>query len=179
MRHNTFHVAHDTGGPLRRGGFSLIEITVATAIIGIGVVALLICVSAGTSANYEGRRLTQATFLAQEIREWTLRLPFSDPDPEDEDNPPGSDSSDPQIFVDDLDDLMDITFSPPRDGMGLDIYDMSEWSETITMTWRSPTDLAATVTPGTSNVIHVELKLYKNGLLALTTGWIVVRRDQP
>jgi len=179
MRHNTLRAARDTGGPPRGGGFSLIEVVVATAIIGIGVVALLTCVSAGTGANYEGRRLTQATFLAQEIREWTLRLAFSDPNSEDEDNPPGPDPGDTEYSVDDLDDLMDLTFSPPRDGMGLDIYDMPEWSETLTMTWRSPTDLATTVTPGTSNVIHVELKLYKNGLLALTTGWMVVRRDQP
>ena len=179
MIHNKLRAARDTGGPPNRGGFSLIEVAVATAIIGIGVVALLTCVSAGTSANYEGRRLTQATFLAQEIREWTLRLPFRDPDPEEQDNPPGPDSSDPQVFVDDLDDLMDITFRPPRDGMGLAIYDMSDWSETLAMTWRSPTDLATTVTPGASNVIHVELKLYKNGLLALTTGWMVVEREQP
>lgn len=178
MKYNTFCAARDTGGLPRRGGFSLIEVVVATAIIGIGVVALLTCVSAGTSTNAEGRRLTHATFLAQEIREWTVRLPFSDLDPADQGNPPGPDGSDPQFFVDDLDDLMNVTFSPPRDGMGLDINAKPDWSETITMTWRDPTDLTTTVLPGTSNVVYVEVKLYKNGRLALTTGWMVVERNQ-
>ncbi len=49
-------------------------------------------------------------------------------------NPPGPDQSDPQTFVDDLDDLMDVTYSPPRDAHGLPIADMTSWSQTITLT---------------------------------------------
>ncbi|MBL7134332.1 MAG: prepilin-type N-terminal cleavage/methylation domain-containing protein, partial [Phycisphaerae bacterium] len=48
----------------RRQGFSLIEAAVATAIIGIGVVALLAAIRAGTHTNEGGRKLTQAVFLA-------------------------------------------------------------------------------------------------------------------
>jgi len=160
-----------------RAGFSLIEVAVGTAIIGIGVVAALTFVGAGTRTNDAGRKLTYATFVAQEVREWTLRLPFSDPDPGDQGNPPGPDGSDPQSLVDDLDDLMNVTYSPPRDGMGAPISDMTDWSETLTLTWRNPSNLAAVVTAGTSDIIHVQLDVSCAGQPILTTGWLVVRRE--
>lgn len=162
----------------RDRGFSLVEVVVATAIIGVGVVALMACIGAGTRANGFGKTLTRATLLAQEMREWTLRLPFTDPDAGAEDNPPGPDGAEnPLSAVDDLDDLMGVTFCPPKDGMGCDIYDMTEWSETLTLTWRSPTDLKALVADGASNVIHVELKITYQGLPVLTTGWLVAKRE--
>lgn len=162
----------------RDRGFSLVEVVVATAIIGMGVLALMACVGAGTRANGFGKTLTQATLLAQEMREWTLRLPFTDPDDGTEDNSPGPDGGEnPQWNVDDLDDLMGVTFSPPKDGMGWEIYDMTEWAETLTLTWRSPTDLKTQVADGTSNVVHVELQITYQGVHALTAGWLVVRRE--
>ena len=175
MRCNISRAARDGLG---RAGFSLIEVAVAIVIIGIGVLALLTCVGAGTRANDAGQELTQATFLAQEIREWTLGLPFSDPNSADQGNPPGLDSGETQYSVDDLDDLMDVTYSPPRDGTGSAISDMGDWSQTLTLTWRDPADLATVVAPGTSNVIHVELTLYHKGREALATGWLVTRREQ-
>ncbi|MFB3891858.1 MAG: prepilin-type N-terminal cleavage/methylation domain-containing protein [Phycisphaerae bacterium] len=159
-----------------RGGFTLVEVAVATAIIGLGVAALLATIAAGTRSNAAGQKLTQATFLAQEIREWTLRLPFSDPDPGDAGNPPGPDGSDPHVFVDDLDDLMDVTFSPPRDGRGSAISGMDNWSQTITMTWRDPSSLSTIVSPGASNAIYVQVVVSYHSQPVLTTGWLVTRR---
>jgi len=160
-----------------RDGFTLIEVAVATAIIGLALAALLGAVASGTRTNNAGKKLTQAVFLAQEIREWTIRLPFSDPDPGDADNPPGPDGSDPQVFVDDLDDLMDVTYSPPRDGVGSPIADMTPWSETITLTWRDAANLTSTVSAGSSNVIHVQVDISCQGQPILTTGWLVGRRQ--
>ena len=121
--------------------------------------------------------MTQAVFLAQELREWTIKLPFSDLDEGDADKPPGPDGTIPQIFVDDLDDLMDVTYSPPRDGQGMSIYDMTGWSQTITLTWRDPDDLSTVVTAGTSDAIHVQVSIAYNGTEKLTTGWLVTRTD--
>ena len=157
----------------RRGGFTLIDVLVATSLISIGVVAILSASASGTRVTDACRKRTEAVFLAQEIREWTLRLPFSDPDEADAGNPPGPDGSDPQSFVDDLDDLMDVTFNPPRDGQGSPLADMTGWSETITLTWRSESDLRTTVSAGTSGVIHVQLDLSWQGRLAHSVGWLV------
>lgn len=160
----------------RREGFSLIEAAVATAIIGIGVVALMAAIRAGTQTNEAGRQITQAVFLAQEIREWTRRLPFKDP--QTPDDPPGPDQSDPQVFVDDLDDLMAVTYSPPRDAHGSPITDMTPWSQTITLTWRSPTDLTSVVTSGASDIVHVQVEIYYQAQEILSTGWLVTRKGQ-
>ena len=164
-----------TGRP--DGGFSLIEALVTTIIIGIGVGALMTSVGSGTRNNAAGRDLTQASLLAQEMREWTVKLPFSDQDPGDVDNPPGPDGTDPQTFVDDLDDLLNVTYSPPRDGQGLSITDMAGWSQTIALTWRDPANLQTTVAAGSSDVIHVDLEIKQNGQSVLTTGWLVAKKD--
>ncbi len=161
---------------IARGGFSLVEVAVATAIVGMGVTALMVALAAGTRTNHAGQELTQAVFLAQEIREWTLNLPFSDPDPADANNPPGPDSTSPQIFVDDLDDLLDVTYDPPRDGRGVSIAGMDGWSQTIHLTWRNPSNLTSIVTNGASDAIYVEVEIAHYGQAVLSTAWLVTRR---
>ena len=165
------------GRGTRRGGFTLIEAAVATIVIGLGAAALLTAVASGTRTNAAGRSITQAVLLAQEIREWTVKLPFSDPDEADMGNPPGPDGADPQVFVDDLDDLMNVTYSPPRDGQGQPVADMTGWQQAITLTWRAPSDLTTAVAAGTSDTIHVQVDISHNGLNVLTTRWLVTRRD--
>ena len=163
-------------GPGGVRGFSLAEVVVATAVVGIGVSAMMVATKSGTQVNMAGREITQATFLAQEMRELTLRLPFSDQDPGDMDNPPGPDGSDPQVFVDDLDDLMDVTFSPPRDAATEPIPDMDDWAQTIKLTWRDRDNLTATLAPGTGNMIYVDVTISHQGRTVLSTGRLVARR---
>ena len=163
-------------GPGGARGFTLAEVIVATAVVGIGISALMVATKSGTEVNMAGREITQATFLAQELREWTLRLPFSDQDVGDQDNPPGPDGSDPQVFVDDLDDLMGVTYSPPRDASGEAISDMDGWAQTIDLSWRDRNDLATSVAPGSSNMIYVDVTISHSGRTVLSTGWLVARR---
>ncbi|SRR5690554_319775 len=163
--------------PLARGGFSIIEAAVATAILGVGILALVSAVAASSTANVKASELTSAVFLAQEIREWTARLPFTDPD-ESTNVPVGPDGQSPQVFVDDLDDLMDVTFSPPRDGTGQQMMDMTGWSQTIRMTWRKGDNLEEVVQPGQSDIIFVHVTISKNGRVVHKTGWFAVRRPE-
>ncbi|MBS3735015.1 MAG: prepilin-type N-terminal cleavage/methylation domain-containing protein [Phycisphaerae bacterium] len=162
-------------------GFTLIEIAIAVAIVGVGVVALMMAAGSTTRVNSTSRKMTHAVYLAGEIREWTLALPFSDQDEGDMDNPPGPDGSDPENFVDDLDDLLGegsgITYSPPRDAQGQAIYDMTDWSQTLTLTWLNPDDLSETVADGSSDMVRVEVTVAHNGRDVLSTAWIVARRS--
>jgi prepilin-type N-terminal cleavage/methylation domain-containing protein len=161
-----------------RGGFTLTEVAVATAIVGFGVAALMVSLAAGTRTNRASQQITQAVFLVQEIREWSLKLAFSDPDPNTESNPPGPDGTEnPQVFVDDLDDLMGVTYSPPRDGEGQPIPSMAGWSETLTLTWRDPDNLTSVVGIGSSDIIHVQVDIFNQGHPVLSTGWLVARRS--
>jgi Tfp pilus assembly protein PilV len=159
----------------KRGGFSLVEAAVATAIIGIGVVALMTAIGSGTRTNEAGRQITQAVFLAQEIREWTRRLPFEDP--QTPSAPVGLDQGESQASVDDLDDLMGVTYSPAQDAHGYPIADMTAWSQAITLTWRNASDLASVVSNGTSDIVHVQVDVSYNGVQVLSTGWLVTRKD--
>jgi Tfp pilus assembly protein PilV len=166
-----------------RGGFSLVEVAVATIIVGIGVTALMISLAAGTKVNRAGQKITQAVFLAQELREWTSNLPFKDTDPGDANNPPGPDGLNPQIFVDDLDDLYSasgLTYSPPVDCTNppaARMIELQDWSEKFTLTWRNPDNLTETVAVGTSDIIHVQVDIACQGQIILTTGWLVARKD--
>lgn len=160
----------------RRRGFSLVEVLVATVILGIGMAALMTAMAANTRTNTEGQSVTQAVFLAQELREYTLTLPFADPTPGDAGSPPGVDPYDGGT-IDDLDDLMDRTFSPPLDGQGGSHYELQGWSQTVTLSWRDDGDLAgATRTPGSTKVVHVQVTISYEGREVLTTGWIVTDR---
>ncbi len=159
-----------------RKGFTLVEVAIATSIIGLGVVAVMAACQARTQAIAGSSQLSRAVFLAQEIREWTIKLPFSDPDEADAGNPPGSDPTDPPGVVDDLDDLLGATFDPPKSGYGAGITDMVGWSETITLTWVNPQDLTV-VAPGGSDVVQVEVGVEFNDRQVLSTGWLVIRRQ--
>ncbi len=167
-----------TSTTLRRGpgGFTLIEIVVATVLVGLALVAMMVSTGSNTRVNDAGTKLTQGTFLAQEIREWTLSLPFCDQDAGDLGNPPGPDGSNPQIWVDDLDDMMDVTYCPPRDGQGYAISALPAWSQTIEMTWRDPNDLTGTVADGASDVIYVNIIVKHKNDTVVTSGWLVTKK---
>lgn len=65
----------------RRGdeGFTLIETSMATVIIGVGVLAMVDAQSAFIVSNQWSSHAASATFLANEIRELTRGLPKHDP----------------------------------------------------------------------------------------------------
>ena len=162
-----------------RGGFTLIEAAIATVVIGMGVVTLMHAMGSGTRVNGEARDITHAVFLSQEIREWTLQLPFTDPE-EAADVDPGPDAANsPAQFVDDLDDLMDYTFTPPRDGQGEKITEMSDWSQEVQMEWRDPLNLSSPMVDGDSDVVCVTVTVRKGSKEVLTTSWMVTRRNDP
>ena len=52
-----------------RGGFSLIEVMVAIAVVGIGLLALIAVIVTGTRSNLHGEQLSRATFYARRISE--------------------------------------------------------------------------------------------------------------
>lgn len=116
-----------TRGPRTRratapGGFTLIEASLATVIIGVGVLAMVDAQSSFIVSNQWSSHAASATFLANEIRELTRPLPKHDPvvglfvEDGDEGTPIlhgwGPDAG--EVTLDDFDDIDDfdgITFS--------------------------------------------------------------------
>lgn len=61
------------------GGFTLIEASLATVIIGVGVLAMVDAQTSFIVSNQWSSHAASATFLANEIREMTRALPKHDP----------------------------------------------------------------------------------------------------
>ena len=68
-----------TRGTSRRFGFTLIETTLTTLIVGLAITALVKQVLTTTQQNRYTQRLTVGTLLAENVREMMAGLPFSDP----------------------------------------------------------------------------------------------------
>ncbi len=66
-------------GQRKDGGFTLIETSMATVIIGVGVLAMVDAQSAFIVSNQWSSHAASGTFLANEIREFTRHLPKHDP----------------------------------------------------------------------------------------------------
>jgi prepilin-type N-terminal cleavage/methylation domain-containing protein len=80
----------DKGPKRREGGFTLIEVMVAIAILSFGILVVATMQTSAIRANYRGYRLTEATTLAQDRIEYLVTQPFTtlvegvnqaDPDP--------------------------------------------------------------------------------------------------
>ena len=60
-------------------GFTLIEAMIATVIIGVAVTSLLAVIASGTRASGEALLMTRGIFIAQQMRERLILLPYRDP----------------------------------------------------------------------------------------------------
>jgi hypothetical protein len=159
----------------------------AAMIIGIVFVGVLMSMSVSTEANIAASDLTIAIQLAQHIREMSMAVPFLDTGTPD--NPPGADGSDPQTYIDDMDDMYGQTYSPPRSAMpddadninrlGALLSEYTGWSQVIAITYRSPDDLAQITYPGGINVVTdlavVQCSIYKGNELIYVTEWLLVK----
>ena len=65
-------------GPRRARGFTLIEAAMTTVIVGVGFMALLQLLAAGTASNILGVEHTTGVNLAKNIREMTLKKKYTD-----------------------------------------------------------------------------------------------------
>ena len=159
----------------------------ATMIIGMVFVGVLMSMSVSTEANIAASDLTTAITLAQQIREMTMALPYVDP--QTPNNPPGPDGRSPNEFIDDMDDLLGHTYSPPRSAMpdsvddanrlGEELSEYTGWSQVMAITYRNPDDLAEITYPGGINVptdlAVVQCAIYKGSELIYITEWLIVR----
>ncbi len=98
------------------GGFTLLETSLATVIIGVGVLAIIEAQQTFIRTNAWSTHASTATYLANEIREMTRTYPRHDrftgglyfTDPEDAETMTGWGTEDGEVTAADLDDLDDL-----------------------------------------------------------------------
>jgi len=154
-------------------GFTLLEILIATILVGIAVAALLITNGAFTQVNAAGIELSTAEFLLEEIRELTVSLAVVDP--ETGTDTFGAESGETLGSYDDLDDLDGITFSPPIDINRSQLSNFSVFSQVITVENVSTSDLTVTVGDHLSPFVKVTVVIVMNGRAISSSSWIRTR----
>ena len=86
----------------RRAGFTLIEVLVATALLGFALIVMFGFHAQALRSNMQARRMTDCTYLAQQEMEQLQSLPWTEsythPDLEDLGDDPTS-ASDPWAFL--------------------------------------------------------------------------------
>src|SRR5688572_30803583 len=105
----------------RNRGFTLIEAALTTVIIGVGVMAMLELLAAGTSSNVDSSQLTTAMNLAKQVREVTIQKTFA------------------EVLAMDGD-----AYDPPQDGSGLPMNTLGGWQQVIRVQPVDPTRLTLT-----------------------------------
>ena len=136
-----------------RRGFTLIEAAIVTAIVGIGIVALLELLAAGSMANISSKQLTTSVYLANNVNEmmqgkdyWTLKATYDN-----------------------------VTYTPPRDGRGQALVGFDNWSQVIDVSYVLPNRLT-TVVPDSQiePTCRVTVNIVNNSTRVIyQTQWIV------
>jgi len=135
-----------------RGGFTLIEAAIVTAIVGIGIVGLLELLAAGSMANINSKQLTTAVFLANNVNEMMQ----------------GQDYTTLKASFDNK------TYSPPKDGRGIDLVGFGTWKQVIDVSYVLPNRLT-TIVPDSQlePTSRVTVKIVANDEIIYQTQWIV------
>lgn len=136
----------------RRGGFTLIEAAIVTAIVGIGIVGLLELLAAGSMANINSKQLTTAVFLANNVNEMMQ----------------GQDYTTLKATYDNK------TYKPPKDGRGVNLSGFDTWQQVVDVSYVQPNKLTFVVPDNqVEPTSRVTVKILANGEVIYQTQWIV------
>ena len=151
--------------------FTLIEIIVATILIGIVISAIVMSSRTFTTINAAGMNLTTAEFLIEEIRELAAPLPVVDPDSGTSTFGPESDETSLADY-DDLDDFDGAVFSPPIDINRTELANFPSFSQQVTVENVSASDFMAVVGDHSSDFVRVTVRVFLNNDEISSASWI-------
>ena len=165
----------------------------ATTIVAISFTAICLTLTTSYKVNAVNDDVTKAMAYANEIREYTMSLPFCDPQMNNPSSPGSEEGI--KISIDDIDDFYSpggLKIAPPirrpsshAPSQAPEVIpgsqDISgvEWSQNLKLKWIDPNNPKRTVGAGQSNLILIECTIKKTvaGLNKsediYTTSWIV------
>lgn len=138
-----------SGRTAPRGAFTLAEVLVCTVLLVLGFVALLAAFGHESVVAQRGEDITQATFLADEVRDAALRMTFA------------------QVLA-----LDGVTHAPAQLSTGAS-YDVTFWSQEIKATPVSSSDLQQQVEPDQAGAACLEVTVLAHGEPVLTQTYYV------
>ncbi len=159
-------------------GFTLIEVLIATILVGFSIAALMAANGTLSMANGAGADQSTAEFLAEQIRELTAMLAVVDPTT-------GIATFGPEpleasvVSYDDVDDFHDfssIYLGGPISATRTVLTEFSAFSQQVTVENVSLANLDQVAdVPHSSPFVRVTVRVFKSGRLICTTSWIRAR----
>ena len=165
MKNQTARIKHQ---PSARG-FSLIEILIATLLVGLSITAMVVASNSFTMANSAGADLSTAEFLVEQIREMTAMMAVIDP--EGKTATFGPEEAGLALY-DDVDDLNGGTFSPPIGSDRTALNDLAGYSQRIVVQNVSQTNFNTVVTNHSSAFVRITVTVSLNGRPITSASWL-------
>lgn len=134
----------------RNGGFTLIEAAMVTVIIGVAFTAVMGLFYACTTQNRIANHMTVAAMLASHVQEVMAPLPYSDPNPLVATF--GPEPGETLETFDDIDDFHGLSINPPIDATRTPIPELSQYTQSITVTRVPANNPAGTSTTESGNL---------------------------
>jgi len=129
-------------------GFTLMEASLATMIVGIAFVAVLQLLAVGTMANMQSAEQTTAVNLARDIRELLLQKKYVN-----------------------LPTYNNVSYQPPHDSRGIEISDLATWKQTITVQAVDPFRLTTNIVDSTPSAVRVTVTVLHNDQKVCDLSW--------
>lgn len=112
-----------------RPGFSLIEATLSTVVVGVMLAAAMQVLGASVRTRESGREQARATLIARRVLEEIMQKRYVDPD---------SDSGETRLTFDDVDDYNGWTQSPPTEIDGSTLVGCAGWTVSVVVAYADP-----------------------------------------
>ena len=132
-----------------RIGFTLIEVLVATILVGLAIASLVGANISFSQANGAGSDLSTAEFLVGQIRERMAMMNYSN-----------------------LQSLDDAVFSPPIGVDGQQLSGFSSFSQQVTVENVSPSNFEQVVTDGSSDFVRITVEVSQNNKTLSSTSCV-------
>lgn len=155
-------------------GFALVEVLIATVVVGIGISMSMYGFGAAIRNSHAGRDVLLAGILAGNIEQYSRNLAFSDPQGEPEFGP--EEGEDGFEDYDDIDDLDGLDLSPPIGADGEELTSFDEWTQRMTVVCLDPDTFEVQAQPTDSPIVRVEVELLNGSRSAGVYQWIVTNR---
>ena len=155
-----------------KSGFTLVEVLIATILVGLAIASLIGANISLTRANGVGADLSTAEFLIEQIRELGALLAVIDPETGTAQF--GSEEA-ALADYDDLDDFDGKSFSPPINTNREALQSFAAFSQQITVENVDGANFENTVADHASNFVRVTVRIFLNSREISSTSWIRAR----
>lgn len=160
-------------------GFTLVEVLIATFLVGLSIAALVAASGSFSMANVAGADLSTAEFLVEQIRELTMMLPLADPNvsawtalgPETGETTPAAYDD-----VDDFDGFDSGSLGAPITAQRTTLPALAAFRQVVAVQKLNPSNFDELWNDNsTSNFARVTVIILQNGRQIGSTSWLRAR----